>query len=314
MEDRPATFVHRLLRRAARNQRAPVARLKVDVQSELAQRLRGQQRLRMNDRLIGRRDDDDLFALVAGFLDELLGFFEVALALERLGADLARERRAAGEVRVAGMTVLHVPRNAEHVVVLIDDVEQRLAHFLIVERRIHEIEANQAHRAKRVDVLHLDALVLGQHRNQIGRHVLPPVDFARVERGSGRRGIRDVDPLDAVDLDDLASRRPRRRLLARHVVGVLDVDDLAAGHPLLFDELERPGADRLGDVGRRIGLGDALGHDERHVGRRLRQRFERERKRLLELECEGLVVDRRPGLGRFRHLLSQCVALRPPVD
>ena len=83
------------------------------------------------------------------------------------------------------------------------------------------VEADHAHRAQRIGVLDLDVLVLGQQRDQVGRHHLPPVDLAGIERGGSRGRIRDVDPLDAVDLHDLAARRPGRRLLARHVVGVL---------------------------------------------------------------------------------------------
>src|ERR1700720_2091318 len=45
VEDRPAALLDRLLRRASRDQRAPVACLQVDVETELAQHLRGKQRL-----------------------------------------------------------------------------------------------------------------------------------------------------------------------------------------------------------------------------------------------------------------------------
>ncbi len=314
MEDRPAALVHRLLRRAPRDQRAPVSRLDLDVEAQLLQHVRGQQRLRMDDRLIGRRDDDDLLAVVAGFLDELLRLVEVALSLHRLRAHFARQRRAASEIRIARVAVLLVTGDADDIVVLVDGVEHRLTHLRVVERRIHEIEADQPHRAERIDVLDLDVLVLGQYRDQVGRHLLPPVDFSRVDRRRGGCRIRDVDPLDAVDLHDFAARRPRRRLLARHVVGVLHVDHLASRHPLLLHELEGTGADRLGDVRGRVGLGDALGHDERHVRRRLRERFERERKRPLELERKGLVVDGLPGVRHFRHLLAERVALRPALD
>ena len=59
---------------------------------------------------------------------------------------------------------------------------------------------------------------------------------------------------------------------------------------------------------------DALGHDERHVRRRLGERFERQRKRLLEFQPESLVVDRAPALGRFGKLLAERIAFGPAVD
>src|SRR3989442_5335013 len=108
MKNRPAAFFHWLFRRSARNQRAPVPGLQFDIEAELAQHFRGEQRLRLDDRLIGRRDDDDLLALVAGFLDELLRLFEVALALHWARANLARKRRAAREIGIAGMADLRI--------------------------------------------------------------------------------------------------------------------------------------------------------------------------------------------------------------
>src|SRR5438105_2207954 len=99
----------------------------------------------MHDRLIGRRNNDDLLALVAGLLDQLLRLFKIALALQRLGADFARKRRPAREIRIAWMAVLNVAGDAEYIIVLIDRIKERLTHLLIVERRIHEIETQQSH-------------------------------------------------------------------------------------------------------------------------------------------------------------------------
>src|SRR3712207_8634892 len=45
--------------------------------------------------------------------------------------------------------------------------------------------------------------------------LLDIVDLAIDHRVHGRLVVRDVDPLDAVDLDDLAARQPVRRLLDR---------------------------------------------------------------------------------------------------
>ena len=197
---------------------------------------------------------------------------------------------------------------------LVDEIEQRLAHLRIVEGRMQLVEADHAHRSHRIGVLDLDVLVLGQQGHEVGRHHLPPVHLARVERGGGRGRVRDIDPLDAVDLHDLAARGPGRRLLARHIVGVLDEHDLVARHPFFLHELEGTRADGVLDVLERVGLGDALRHDEGHVGRGLAERIERERKGPLQFQREGLVVDDGP---LFRHLgepLAESVALGPTLD
>ena len=144
--------------------------------------------------------------------------------------------------------------------------------------------------------------------------MLPPVDFPGVQgRGGGGR-VGDVDPLDAIDLGDLAAGTPGRGFLTWHVVGVLDIDHLAAGNPLFLDELEGARASGIRDRRECIGLGDALGHDEGHVRRRLGERLQREREGFLELELESLVVDRSPGFGHFAELLAEHVALGPALD
>ena len=143
---------------------------------------------------------------------------------------------------------------------------------------------------------------------------MPPVDFPRVQgcRGGGRVG--DVDPLDAIDLGHLAAGTPGRGFLAWDVIGVLDVDHLAPRHPLFLDELEGPRTGCIRDRREGIGLGDAFGHDEGHVRRRLGERLQREREGFLKLELERLVVDRCPGFGHFAELLAEHVALGPALD
>ena len=64
---------------AARALRAPVDRLQVDVHADLAQLLRRDHRLRVGEMRFDRIEDHDLLALVAGFLQELLGLFDVGL-------------------------------------------------------------------------------------------------------------------------------------------------------------------------------------------------------------------------------------------
>src|SRR5262245_5128544 len=76
-------------------------------------------------------------------------------------------------------------------------------------------------------------------RDEVERRVLPPVDLAGVESRARGGGIRNVAPHDTIDVDDLAARRSARLLLAGDVIGVLHVDNLVAGLPLVLAELER---------------------------------------------------------------------------
>ena len=105
-------------------------------------------------------------------------------------------------------------------------------------------------------------------------------------------GVGDPDPFDAVDLGDLAAGQARGRLGARLVLRVLDVDRLLARLPLVLLEDEGAGAGGVGDLRVGIGVGDALGHHEGHVGRRLAERFEHQAVGLLQHHLEGLGVGR----------------------
>jgi hypothetical protein len=90
------------------------------------------------------------------------------------------------------------------------------------------------------------------------------VDLAADQRGHGGLRVGDVDPLDALEHRDLAACEARRRLGAGTVLRVLHVDDPLARLPLVALEHERTRADdllRLDRLGR-IGLGDALRHDQ----------------------------------------------------
>ena len=168
--------------------------------------------------------------------------------------------------------------------------------------------------AERVDRRDGDVLVGGKDRDEVRRRLLVPIGFAGVERGRGGRRVGNVEPLDAVDLGHLAAGGEARRLLARHVIGVLDKDRLVAGLPLLLDEFERAGPDRLGDLLVGVGLGQPLRHHERHVARQLAERVEDQRERGFQLYCKRLVVDR-PHLGdRLHQLLAKRVPLAPAFE
>ena len=122
-------------------------------------------------------------------------------------------------------------------------------------------EAQQTERAERIGLLVDDhRFVAGEDRQELARHQLPPIDLAVVERRRRRRRIRDVDPFDAVEFDDLAAGDPARLLLARHILGEFRVDDLVTDRA---DQTRRR-PPRLGDergTFGEVGLpGVALGH------------------------------------------------------
>jgi len=116
-----------------------------------------------------------LHAAALAFVDEGREF---GIPLRGLG----RERRAAGEVRVAGVAVLRIAGDADHVILLVHRVQQRLAHLLVVERRVQEVEADHAHRAERIVVLHRDTLVLREQVSGID----PAIAFSDPQEITGR--------------------------------------------------------------------------------------------------------------------------------
>src|SRR5204862_385399 len=63
-EGAPAPFVDRVLVVAALNHGAPVHALKIDVHAKLLQEIGPDLALSVEDRIVGRRDEDDLLALV----------------------------------------------------------------------------------------------------------------------------------------------------------------------------------------------------------------------------------------------------------
>ena len=176
------------------------------------------------------------------------------------------------------------------------------------------VEAQHAHIAERIDGRDRDILVGREYRQDVGRRLLVPIRFARIERRRRGRGIGYVEPFDPVDLGDLAAGGEARRLLARHIIGVLDEDRLAAGDPFLLDEFERARADRFRDLLEGVGLGDPLGHHERHIARQFAERAEEERKRRLQRDRKALVAIGGHRADRLHHFLPELVALCPALD
>ena len=89
---------------------------------------------------------------------------------------------------------------------------------------------------------------------------------------------------------------------------------LRARHPLVALEAERAGADVFADLLERVGLGDALGHDEGAGRADFAQRVQHLAERLLEAEAEAAVVHRRdlvqPGADHLAHVVAHHPALQ----
>ena len=158
------------------------------------------------------------------------------------------------------------------------------------------------------------ALGLLEHRNEVSRRVLPVVHLGIDDRAHLALVVRDVVPLEAVEVHDLAARRPARRLVTWHIGLVLDIYGLGAGDPLVLDEDVGTGADAVRDLFVGVGLGKALRHHERDVGAHLPERGEHETPGLLELDGEGEVVYGLHRLDDGHHLLAHAVAITPTLD
>jgi hypothetical protein len=111
---------------------------------------------------------------------------------------------------------------------------------LVLRGRLQVIGPDPDHAAGRVDRDEAHPRVGLQHRPGVHGRVLQVVDLARAQRRDGGGGIGHRQPLDAVDLGYLAAGEAVGLLLARHVVGIADVDRLRAGPPFLLREDEGP--------------------------------------------------------------------------
>jgi hypothetical protein len=175
---------------------------------------------------------------------------------------------------------------------LVERILRGAADLELVERRLLPVEAEDVGVAERVGREDLDVLVLLQDRQQVVRGRFDHVDLAGEQRVDRRLAVGDGQPFNAVELGDLAAGQARRRLGARLVVGITDIDDLLAGLPLVPLEDERARAGGVGELLADRQLGDALGHDEQRHRGGLGERLQHQAERLLEHDAEGLVVDR----------------------
>ena len=227
------------------------------------EQIRGHIAERLGDRLILRHQARHRLAGIAALGEQLLGSVKIALALQDLAARLGVERRIGREEagqRLPQRSVVADER--AHVVFLAHRHQHRAPRPHVVERRIQEVHTERADIAEGIADVDADVLVLLQDGHEVRNRILPPVDLAVLQRGGSGRRIRHHDPFDAVDQHLLAAGEPRRLLLPRYVVGELLEHGFRAGHPLALGELHRPRADIIADLLERVGLRDALRHDE----------------------------------------------------
>jgi len=168
--------------------------------------------------------------------------------------------------------------------------------------------------AQPVRRLHSDAFGGVELRHEVRRDVLDEVDLARDESVRGGLRVGNVLPDEAVEMDDLAAGRFACGFRARHIVRVLLVNDLAAGHPFVLQNPERPRAGHLLDLLVRIGHRDPLRHHEGHIRVLLAERSDGQSPGVLERHHDGAVVRRHHGIDPLHEELSEHVALAPALD
>jgi len=160
----------------------------------------------------------------------------------------------------------------------------------------------------------LDVLVRAQRGDVVGRQLLDQIDFAVFKRGDGAVGIRQVQPLDAIEIALLAAGQAARRFAARHVVRVAHEHRLVAGHPFIALEDEGSAAHHFGQWRSRRHFGQPLRQDHRWKARGFGQRVEHHAERLVQREREAAGVDRFPLGADGGHGATDAVACRPALQ
>jgi len=153
------------------------------------------------------------------------------------------------------------------------------------------VHAEAADIAERIGDVDRDIAVLAQQRHQVGNRILPPVDLAALQRRGGGRRIRHHHPFDALGQHPLAAREPRARFRTRRIVGEFFERRPGARNPFVLHEAHGAAADIFGNLLERVGLGDALRHDEGDLCADLAERQPHLREWLLERPLHGAIVD-----------------------
>jgi hypothetical protein len=121
-------------------------------------------------------------------------------------------------------------------------------------------------------------------------------------------------PLDAVDLCQPASAQPIRRLGARHVIGVTIEHCERSADPRLVVELERTRADGRGDRLGGIALQILRAHDNGDLPNARSECEQQVGIGLLQLQLEGLRIDRIDRRQHRQHLRPNKVAVHPSLQ
>jgi len=96
--------------------------------------------------------------------------------------------------------------------------------------------AQQALRPHRINDAHRDIGIFLKLRDKVYRRVFPIIDFPSRQGRTSRRRVRDIQPLNTIHIDLFAAGAEARRLSARYIVGVADVDDAVPRLPFLVHE------------------------------------------------------------------------------
>ena len=293
----PAALVGRRLTGAAANDGAEIHLLEIDIDAGAAHLLGANARQLADPADIGRRDDHERLALVAGLGQCLLRRGMIARPLQHLDAGLVGERRAGREDADAVIAVGRVlAGQRDHRLILVDRGEQRAPHRRVVEWRIELVEAQNAHgRHVMRDACHI--AVARNLREQIARRRLPPIDLAPRERRLGRKRI-ERQPFDPIEMRDFwpgGKTGGARRAAAVTRPVLLEARKGGAGAAdMLVEEIAvGAAADDLLDGLVRRRRGEPLRHDRGHRAARPGQGCRQMRKGPFQAKFHGAVVGRR---------------------
>ena len=189
----------------------------------------------------------------------------------RCRAFLTCKRGVANEQCRAGLVVLRIADGSAQEILLVESGECRLAEFGFIEWRLRRVEAKGVLIAELVGVGKACVLIGTQHGHQVHGGVFDHIDLAGQQRVRSGNAIGDGEPFHTIHIHGFATREPARLLGTSLVGGILDVDHLVPGPPLVLLEDEWSRARIIGDLLVRRCLGDTLWHHERNIRARLGQ-------------------------------------------
>ena len=249
-------------------------------------------------------------AVVSRLLQQLLGLVEILLH-ERIGPGIRAVWPVAHEEGRARLPEALDAVGSAQVSLLIHHPHQGLACLLVVERRVQVIGAQPRLGAEQVGDLDADTGAAFQDGHEVGRRELPVIHLALLQSGVGGGGVRQIQPLDALNVHALAAGRKAGRLVARHVGVIAAIHHLVSRTPLVRHEDERAGAGGvLNLLVRRRGRHPRR-HDERHVAAGLGEGIQDKAEGLLQRQPEGLGVECVKAFGEGHEQLPLAVLAAP---